>query len=89
MLGIFTDDHDFSLAFDNLAFFAHLFYRRPDLHLNHSFHATYKPAGGLFVSFGAPGDAPLGQVIRRHFHRHLVARQYPDKVHSQFTGYVG
>ena len=30
---------------------------------------------------GTPGDAALGQVIGRHFHRDLVPRQDPDVVH--------
>ena len=33
MLGIFTDDHDFSLALDYLAFVANFLDRRSDFHL--------------------------------------------------------
>ena len=52
---------------------------------NHSFQR--------FVSFQlkwrlltAPGDPAAGQVIRGHLHRHLVAGQNPDEIHSEFSG---
>ena len=32
MFGVLTDNHDFPLAFDNLAFFANSLYGRSDLH---------------------------------------------------------
>jgi len=34
MLGILTDNHDFTLALNNLALFAHFSDRRSDFHLN-------------------------------------------------------
>ena len=33
VLRVFTDDHDFTLALDDLAFFTHLLNRRSDFHL--------------------------------------------------------
>ena len=34
VLGILTDNHDFSLALNNLALLANFLYRRSDFHLN-------------------------------------------------------
>ena len=36
--------------------------------------------------FGTPGDAALLQVVRGHLHRHLVAGQNPDEIHSELSG---
>ena len=41
MLGIFTDNHYFSLAFDDFALLANFLYRRSDFHCITSLKITY------------------------------------------------
>ena len=73
VLGVFADDHDFTLALDDLALFAHGLHGRSDFHL-------------LYLLLASPGDAAAGQIVRRHLHRYLVAGKDPDKVHPELTG---
>src|SRR5919204_3646583 len=40
-------------------------------------------------SLRSKGDAALRQVVRRHLHRHLVARQDADVVHPHLAGDEG
>ena len=42
----------------------------------------------LNSSLAAPGDPAAGQIVRRHLHRDLVAREDPDEIHTQLSGYV-
>lgn len=78
MLRIFADHHYLALALDDLAFFANLFNGWLYLH---------------FITipflFGAPGDASLGQVIRRHLDRHLITGQNPYIIHSELARNMG
>ena len=76
MLGVLTDHHDFPLALNDLALFANFLNRRPDFH-------------SITSLFGAPCDAPAGQIIWRHLNCHLIARQNADEIHAQFTGNMG
>ena len=87
VLRVFTDNHDFTLALDNLAFFTHLLDRRSDFHV----YTLLMNCGVSFsVSlFGAPSDAPLRQIIRAHLERHLIAGQNADEIHAQLAGDVG
>src|ERR1051326_9605484 len=39
--------------------------------------------------FEAIGDAPLGEIVGRHFHQHLVARQHADTVLAHLARGVG
>ena len=62
VLGIFTDNHDLPVAFDDFALFANFLDRRSDFHLN-----------TLLTLLGTPCYAAAGEVIWRHFNRHLVS----------------
>ena len=53
VLGILTDDHDSSLAFDDFALVANFLYRRCDFHLN-----------TLLTLLGTPCNTATGEVIR-------------------------
>jgi hypothetical protein len=39
-------------------------------------------------AFEPVGDAPLGQVVRRHLDEHLVAREHADAVFPHLSGRV-
>ena len=78
MLGVFANDHNLALALNNFAFFANFL----DGWLN--LHSVTIP-----FLFGAPGNATLGQVIDRNLDSHLVTRQNPYIVHSEFARNVG
>ena len=39
-----------------------------------------------FYLLGAPGDAPLGEIVGGNFHRYLIAGQDADVVHAQLAG---
>jgi len=78
VLGVLTDYHDTTLALNDFAFFANFL----DGWLN--LHSVTIP-----FLFGAPGNATLGQVIDRDLNSHLVTRQYPYIVHSEFTRNMG
>src|ERR1041384_8872037 len=61
--------------------------RRTILHLRQIFFTDAM----IYVqsSFRSKGDAALRQVIRRHLHGHLVARQDADVVHAHLPGDEG
>lgn len=51
-----------------------------------TFMLKLPPLVPLFLSLlGAPSDAPLGQVIRRHLQSDLISWQDTDEVHPQLT----
>ena len=68
MLGIFTDNHDFTLALDDFALFAHGLHGRSDFHYE-------------YLLLTSPCDPAAGDVVGRHLHRDLIAGENPDKVH--------
>ena len=74
VLGVLADDHDFALALNDLALFAHGLDGRSDFHLSAS------------LLLASPGDAAACQVIRRHLNRDLVARENSDEVHPELSG---
>lgn len=76
VLRIFTDHHDGAFAFDNLAFFAHRFDRRPYLH--------QVPSSLVPVR-----DSASGEIIRGQFDGHPIAGQYPNVVHPNLARNVG
>ena len=88
MLGVLANDHDAAFAADNLALFAHGLHGRSYFHSSKPFLSAvgviYCSPGPL--SLGAPGDPAAGQVIRGQLHRHLVAGQNPDEIHSELSG---
>src|SRR5690242_17777783 len=45
-----------------------------------------RAGAGLFESVG---DAPLGEVIGRHFHENLVSGKHADSVLAHFAGRMG
>ncbi len=75
MLGVLADNHDFTLALDDLALLAHGLHGRSYFHL-------------LYLLLASPGDPAAGDVVRGHLHRDLIAGEYPNKVHSELTGNV-
>ena len=46
--------------------------------------------GLTFIEFNllltTPGNPATGQIIRGHFHSHLVTGQNPDEIHSELSG---
>ncbi len=73
MLGVLADHHDFTLALDDLALFAHGLHGRSYFHL-------------LYLLLASPHDAAAGDVVGRHLHRDPVAGKDPDKVHPELAG---
>lgn len=73
MLGVLTDYHDFTLALDDFALFAH------GLHGRSYFHFIY-------LLLASPGNSAAVDVIRRHLYRDFITGKDPDKVHPEFTG---
>ena len=73
MLGVLADNHDFALALDYLALFAHGLHGRSYFHL-------------FYLLLASPHDAAAGDVIGRHLNRDLVAGKDPDKVHPELSG---
>jgi len=78
MLGVLTDYHDTTLALDNFALFANFLDGWLNLH---------------FVTipflFGTPSDTTLCQIVNGDLNGHLIARQYPYIVHSEFARNMG
>lgn len=97
MFGVLTDNHDFPLAFDDLAFFANSLYGRSDLHgkrlLIVADAGMIRTSGVLSLHsdalFGTPGDSAAGQIVRRHLQRHLIPGQDADEVHPKLSGNMG
>ena len=81
MLGVFANDHHAAFALDDLAFLADGFHGRLNLH-----------ADNLLCDLGAllraPGDAPLGEIVGRHFQCYLVSGQDADEIGPQLAGDV-
>ena len=73
VLGVLADDHDFTLALDDLALLAHGLHGRSYFHL-------------LYLLLASPHDTAAGDVIGGHLYRDLVAGKDPDKVHPEFAG---
>ena len=73
VLRVLADDHDFTLALDDLALLAHGLHGRSDFHL-------------LYLLLASPHDAAAGDVIGGHLDRDLVAGKDPDKVHPELAG---
>jgi hypothetical protein len=76
VLGVLADDHDFTLALDDLALLAHGLHGRSYFHL-------------LYLLLSSPHDAAAGDVIGGHLHRYLIAGKDPDKVHPELAGNMG
>lgn len=77
VLGIFTDNHDLTLAFNDFALFADFLDRRSDFHLNYTSSKIF-----LYLRlFGSPCYAALRQVVGRHFDRDLIPGENTDVVH--------
>ena len=78
MLRVLAYYHDATLALDDFALFANLFYGWLNLH---------------FVTipflFSTPGDSTLCKVIDGNLNGYLISRQYPYIVHSEFARNVG
>ena len=72
VLGVLADNHDFTLALDYLALFAHGLHGRSYFHL-------------FYLLLASPHDAAAGDVIGRHLDRDLVAGKDPDKVHPELS----
>ena len=72
MLGVFANYHDFALALNDLAFFAHRLHGRSYFHL-------------FYLLLASPGDTSASQIVRRHLHRDLIAGEDPDEVHSELS----
>ena len=70
VLGILTDNHDFSLTLDNFALFANLFDRRPDFH-NIIIPFTRSSVGEI------QSERLCSDYLLRHVMRPLV-RSYGD-----------
>lgn len=87
VLRVFTDDHDFTLALDDLAFFTHLLNRRSDFHL-----CALLMRCGVFKSI----LSYLERHVMRPFVRSyglissvtLSARKDADEIHAQLAGDV-
>ena len=75
MLGVFADNHDLTLALDDLAFLAHGFYGRSNFHF-------------LNLLFTSPSNPAAGQIVRRHLNRDFVTWENTNVVHPEFTGNV-
>jgi len=60
VLGVLADDHDFTLALDDLALLTHGLNGRSDFHLSAS------------LLLASPGDAASCQVVGRHLNRNLI-----------------
>ena len=77
VLGIFADNHNFALALDDLALFAH------GLNGRSYFHFCLLEKLLLFAS---PRDAAACQIVGRHLYRNLITGQNADKIHPELTG---
>ena len=77
MLRILADNHDFSVSFDHFALIADFFNGWFNLH----FYT-------IPFLFGTPCDPAFAQVVNRNLDCHLITRQNPDIVHSEFPGNV-
>ena len=75
MLRVLADNHDLALAADDLALLTDRLYRRTYLHIRFLLSRLRR-------LLGPPYDPAAGQVVRGDFHRHLVAGQYTDIVHT-------
>ena len=73
VLGVLADNHNLTLALDDLALLAHGLNGRSYFHLN-------------YLLLASPGDSAAGDIIGRHLNRDLIAGKDPDKVHPEFTG---
>jgi hypothetical protein len=78
VLGIFANYHYASLALDDFALFANLFYGWFNLH----FYT-------IPFLFSTPGDSTLRKVVDGNLNGYLISRQYPYIVHSEFARNVG
>src|SRR5688572_26852527 len=61
--------------------------RRTILHLRQIFFTEAMTF--IVTSFGPKRNAAFGQIVGRHLHRHLVARQDADVVHPHLPGDEG
>src|SRR5262252_3278746 len=93
-----ADHPDDPLAADHLALVADLLHRRADLHDDTELpssgacwrHPSKKSSSRDLEGLLRPiGDATPGEVIRRQFQLHLVARKDADEMHAHFPGDVG
>ena len=75
VLRVLADDHDFTLALNDFALFAH------GLHGRSNFHFIY-------LLLTSPGDSAAVDIIGRHLNRNLITGKDPDKVHPEFAGYM-
>jgi len=81
MSRVSTDDTNHAVATNDFAFAAHAL----DRCLN--FHLSSPEKIRLNVQLlGSKHDPALGQVVRRELHRHLVAGQNADVVHTHLPG---
>ena len=80
MLRVFTNNHDFALALNDLALFADGLDGRSD------FHWKYLLVSGARFLLGAPSDSALCQIIGRHLDCNVVTGDDSDIVRSQLAG---
>ena len=73
VLGVLANDHDFTLALDDLALLAHGLNGRSYFHL-------------IYLLLASPGNSAAGNIVRRHLHRDLVTGENSDKVHPELSG---
>ena len=73
VLGVLADNHNLTLALDDLALLAHGLNGRSDFHL-------------FYLLLASPDDAAAAQVIGRHLNGDFVAGEYPDKIHPELAG---
>lgn len=79
VLRVLTNDHDFTMSFDDLALFANLLDGRLNFHFN---NLTFRKL--LLLS---PGDTTLCDIVRRYRNGDRVSYENPDIVHAKFAGY--
>ena len=74
-----ADDPHHALALDHFAIAANPFNRSQYFHdaLDFSFNCV--------LLLGAENNPPLGQIVRRQFHRHFVAGEDADEVLAHFA----
>ena len=77
VLGVLADYHNFALALDDFALFAHGLNGRSYFH----FCLLEK-----LLLFAPPCDPATGQVVGRHLNCNLVTGQNADKIHPELTG---
>ncbi len=86
MLGVLAYYHDVTFSFNDLAFFADLFYGRLHFHWLTPFLSYL-----IYIEirlFGSPGDTSLAEVVNAHLNLYLITYEYSNAVQSELAGNV-